>query len=584
MGEADSVTTKQIFITLITLVVAVSPALRVDAQKDNVCVQRKVPQLTEVLPKTGIKFVHVAAPEKKYIVESMSGGVLMIDFDRDGWLDIYFPNSPSVEMVLKGEKARSALYRNNGDGTFADVTTKSGTAYPGFAMGGAVGDYNNDGWPDMYVTCLGGNVLYRNNGDGTFTDVAKAAGVVDGRWSAGAAFADYNGDGFLDLMVANYVDYKLSDMPGFGSLPSCKFRGIDVQCGPRGLKGAGDSLFKNNGDGTFTEVAKQMGTDDPGGFYGMQMVWADYGNRGKLDAYVANDSTANFLFRNDGNKFTEIGLEAGTAVSGDGSEQGSMGVAVGDYLHTGRFSIFVTNFADEYNTLYRNDGDFNFTDVSFAAKVAQVSRPYVGWGTGFFDIDNDTWLDLFVVNGHVYPQMDQISSGMGYRQRKLLHINQGDGTFCDASALAGPALQEQRASRGAAFGDLDNDGRIDVVIGDLDGAPSILRNEGNDGNNWITLELAAVKGSPLAIGARVKITTGNIVQTEEIRSGVSYLSQSDLRLHFGLGKAAKADVVEIRWPSGRTEILKDVPAGKFYSILEGSGIVPFEKIRPAAKR
>ena len=571
-------------ITLSALWVIIAGAFApVIAQKDGVCINRKVPQLVDVLGKTGIKFVHTSAPEKKYIVESMSGGVLLVDYDRDGWQDIYFTNAPTVEMALKGEKARSALYRNNGDGTFADVTAKAGVGSPGFAMGGAVGDVDNDGWPDVYVTCLGGNVLYRNNGDGTFTDITKTAGVSDGRWSTGAAFGDYNGDGFLDLLVGNYVDFKLNDLPGFGSLPTCKFRGIDVQCGPRGLKGAGDSLFRNNGDGTFTDVTKPSGVEDAGGFYGMQVVWSDFANRGKLDAYIANDSTPNFFYRNDTTKFTDTGLESGTAVSGDGSEQGSMGVAVGDYLHTGRFSIFVTNFVDEYNTLYRNDGDFNFSDVSFAAKVAQASRPYVGWGTGFFDLDNDTWLDLLVVNGHVYPQMDQISSGLGYRQRKLLHINQGDATFCDGSTLAGPALQEQRASRGAAFGDLDNDGHIDVVVGDLDRAPSILRNDGSSGNHWITLELAAVKGNPLAIGARVKLTTGTVVQTEEIRSGASYLSQNDLRVHFGLGKALKADSIEIRWNSGKTEILKDVPADKFYSILEGSGIVPVEKIRPAAK-
>ena len=550
------------------------------AQTENACVNRKIPQLIDIVKQTGINFKHTSAPEKKYIVESMSGGVLLLDYDRDGWLDIYLTNAPTVEMALKGEKSKSLLYRNNHDGTFTDVTDKAGIGFPGFAMGGAVGDYNNDGFPDIYVTCLGGNVLYRNNGDGTFTDVTKQAGVADGRWSTGAAFGDYDGDGFLDLMVTNYVDFKLNDLPGFGSLPTCKFRGVDVQCGPRGLKGAGDSLFHNNGDGTFTEVGKQMGTDDPGGFYGMQTVWSDFGNRGKLDNYVANDSTPNFFYRNDGNKFSEVGLESGTGVSGDGSEQGSMGVAIGDYLHTGRFSIFATNFVDEHNVLYRNDGNYNFTDVSFNAKIAQTSRPYVGWGTGFFDLDNDTWLDLLVVNGHVYPQMDEISSGLGYLQRKLLSVNRGDGTFCDASEQAGAALQEKRSSRGAAFGDLDNDGNIDVVIGDLDNSPMILHNEGDKSNHWATFELAAKTGSPLAIGARVTITSGGVTQTEEVRSGGSYLSQNDLRVHFGLGKSTKIDSAEIRWTDGKTETLKDIPADKFYSILEGEGIVPFEKIRP----
>jgi hypothetical protein len=553
------------------------------AQTD-VCKDRAIPQLKDIYSQTGIKFVHTSAPEKKYIVESMSGGVLLIDYDRDGWLDIYFTNAPTVEMALKNEKSKSALYRNNGNGTFTDVTDKAGVGFPGYAMGGAVADYNNDGFPDMYVTCLGGNVLYKNNGNGTFTDVTKQAGVADGRWSAGAAFGDADGDGFLDLYVANYVDFKFNDLPGFGSLPTCKFRGIDVQCGPRGLKGAGDSFFRNNGDGTFTDISKQLGLDDPQGYYGMQPVFSDFGNTGKPDIYVANDSTPNFLYRNDGKgKFSDEGLISGTAVSGDGSEQGSMGVAVGDYLHTGNFAIYVTNFVDEYNTLYRNNGKYDFTDVSFSAKVAQFSRPYVGWGTGFFDLDNDTWLDLFAVNGHVYPQMDQISSGARYRQGKILYINLGDGTFCNATASGGAALSELRVSRGAAFGDLDNDGNIDIVVEDLDASPMILKNEGDKTNHWLTLELGAKQGNPLAIGARVKVTTGNIVQSAEIRSGESYLSQNDMRVHFGLGKAAKADSIEIRWNSGKIETIKDVAADKFYAVLEGEGIVPTEKIRPKKK-
>jgi hypothetical protein len=553
--------------------------------QDDVCKDRKIPQLTDVYSKTGIKFVHTSAPEKKYIVESMSGGVLLIDYDRDGWLDIYFTNAPTVEMALKNEKSKSLLYRNNRNGTFTDVTDRAGVGFPGYAMGGAVADYNNDGFPDIYVTCLGGNVLYKNNGDGTFTDVTKQAGVADGRWSTGAAFGDYDGDGFLDLFVANYVDFKLNDLPGFGSLPTCKFRGVDVQCGPRGLKGAGDSFFRNNGDGTFKEISKQLGIDDPQGYYGMQPIFSDFGNTGRPDIYVANDSTPNFFYRNEGKgTFSDDGFISGTAVSGDGSEQGSMGVAVGDYLHTGNFAIYVTNFVDEYNTLYRNNGNYDFTDVSFNAKVAQVTRPYVGWGTGFFDLDNDTWLDLFAVNGHVYPQMNQISSGAKYKQNKLLFINKGDTTFCNASTQAGTALTELRVSRGTAFGDLDNDGNIDIVIEDLDSVPMILKNEGDKSNHWITLELGAKQGNPLAIGARIKITTGKIIQTEEIRSGGSYLSQNDLRVHFGLGAATKIDSIEVRWNSGKIETIKDVEVDKFLAILEGEGLVPVEKIRPKMKK
>jgi hypothetical protein len=558
---------------------------RIILAQTDVCKDRKIPQLNDIYSKTGINFVHTSAPEKKYIVESMSGGVVLIDYDRNGLLDIYFTNAPTVEMTLKNEKAKSLLYRNNGDGSFTDVTDKAGVGFPGFAMGGAVGDFNNDNLPDLYVTCLGGNVLYRNNGDGTFSDVTKQAGVADGRWSAGAAFGDYDGDGFLDLFVSNYVDFKFNDLPGFGSLPTCKFRGIDVQCGPRGLKGASDSVFRNNGDGTFAEVSKQLGLDDPMGYYGMQPVLADFGNSGRLDVYIANDSTPNFFYRNEGKgKFSEEGLISGTAVSSDGSEQGSMGVAIGDYLNSGNLAIFVTNFADEYNTLYRNNGNYDFTDVSFAAKVAQVSRPYVGWGTGFFDLDNDSWLDLFVVNGHVYPQMDQTSSGARYKQSKLLFINKGDGTFCNATQQGGTALSELRVSRGAAFGDIDNDGNVDIVVEDLDSSPMILKNSGDKTNRWITLELAAKQGNPLAIGARIRVTTGKIVQTEEIRSGSSYLSQNDLRVHFGLGKATKVDSLEIRWNSGKVETIKDVSADKFYGILEGEGIVPFEKIRPKVKK
>ncbi len=550
------------------------------------CAGRTVPQLEDVTAKAGVNFKHTADPAKKYIVESMSGGVILFDYDRDGWPDIYFTNAPTVEMAIKGQKSRGALYHNNHDGTFTDVTEKSGLASPCFAMGGAVGDYDNDGWPDLYVTCLGGNTLYHNNGDGTFTDVTAKAGVADGRWSTGAAFGDYDGDGFVDLIVANYVDFRLNDLPGFGSSPNCKYRGLDVQCGPRGLKGAGDSLFHNNGDGTFTDVSKSAGVSDPSGYYGMSAVWVDFNNTGRPDIYIANDSTPKFLYKNLGDgKFKDIGLESGTAVSEDGSEQASMGIAIGDYLHTGRPSLYITNFSDENNLLYRNDGNWNFTDVSYPSGLALPSLPFVKWGTAFADLDNDGWLDLITVSGHVYPQVDTLPSGARYREPKLLQMNQKDGTFCDASEAAGPALRENHVSRGLAVGDLFNDGNMDVVVGDLDGSPMILRNHGITGRHWVSFELAGTRSNRLALNARIKIVAGGVTQTEEIHSGGSYLSQNDLRVHFGLGAVGKIDSVEIRWPSGKVENLGSLPSDKFYSVLEGSGIVSPDRVRPTpAKR
>jgi hypothetical protein len=548
-------------------------------------VSRPVPQLEDVTARAGINFKHTSDPAKKYIVESMSGGVIVFDYDRDGWPDIYFTNAPSVEMAIKGEKSRGALYHNNRDGTFTDVTEKAGIATPCFAMGGAVGDIDNDGWPDLYVTCLGGNVLYHNNGDGTFTDITAKAGVADGRWSTGAAFGDYDGDGFIDLMVTNYVDFHLNDLPGFGRSPNCKYRGLDVQCGPRGLKGAGDALFHNNGDGTFTDVSKSAGVDDPNGYYGLGVLWADFNNTGRPDIYIANDSTPKFLYKNEGNgKFRDIGLESGTGVSEDGSEQASMGIAIGDYLHTGRPSLYVTNFENENDLLYRNDGNWSFTEVSYPSGVALPSLPWVKWGTAFVDLDNDGWLDLIAVSGQVYPQVDTLPSGGGYRQPKLLHLNQKDGTFCDASDRAGPALTEKRVSRGLAVGDLFNDGNMDVVVSDLDGSPMILRNKGVPGRHWVSFELAGTKSNRLALNARVKLVSDGMTQTEEIHSGGSYLSQNDLRIHFGLGSAKNIDKVEVHWPSGATDTFVNLAADQFYTVLEGHGVVPADQIRPAPKR
>ena len=546
------------------------------------CKDRKVPQLEDVTRKAGIHFTHASAPDARYIIESMSGGVLLLDYDRDGWLDIFFTNAPTVDGLLKGQTAHGALYHNNHDGTFTDVTEKTGVGKPCFGMGGAVGDINNDGWPDIYLTCFGGNFLYRNNGDGTFTDITKAAGVADGRWSTGASFGDYDGDGFVDLMVSNYVEFDMEHPPVFGKGSTCKYMGIDVQCGPRGLKGQGDSLFHNNGDGTFTDVSKKTGLDDSFGFYGLTTVWVDFNNTGRPDLYVANDSNAAYLYRNEGTgKFKEIAPEAGVAFGEDGHEQAAMGVAIGDYLHTGRPAIAISNFSDDNTPLYRNDGNWEFEDVSYAAGVGLPSVPLVKWGIAFVDLDNDTWLDLVTVNGHVYPQVDQLGIRTRFREPKLVQYNQGDGTFCDASDQSGPAILEPRVSRGLAVGDLFNDGNMDLVVEDLQGSPMILRNSGIAGRHWVSFELAGTRSNRLAIGARVKIVAGGITQTTQVLSGGSYLSQNDLRVHFGLGAASKIDSVEIQWPSGQTEVLKDLGVDKFYSVLEGKGIVPAEQIRPA---
>jgi hypothetical protein len=537
-----------------------------------------LPQLVDITNSTGIKFDHLSSPEQKYIVESMSGGVALIDYDRDGWPDIYFTNAESVDMALSGKKARSALYHNNHDGTFTDVTDKAGVGYPCWAMGATVGDYNNDGWPDLLVTCFGGVVLYRNNGDGTFTDVTKQAGLSnDSGWATGAAFGDYDGDGWADLFVSHYVDFHLDDLPAFGSSKTCQYRGINVQCGPRGLKGSPDNLYHNNGDGTFADVSKKAGVSDLPNSFGLTVVWEDFDNDGRLDLFVANDGQRNYLLRNDGNgHFTEISYTAGVAVSQDGAEQANMGVALGDYQHTGRSSIAVTHFSDEYAALFRNDGEMNFSDVSFASRIAPSTVPYVGWGDAFFDFANDGWLDLFLVNGHVYPQVDTIEGGPKYREPKLLFLNQRNGTFKDVSKVVGPAIQLAQVSRGVATGDLFNDGRIDVVVENLEGGPMILRPEGGPSNHWISFELEGTKSNRLALNARVKATAGDLVQTGEVLSGGSYLSQNDLRLHFGLGSKDHLEKAEIIWPDGKTETLASLAADHFYYVREGEGIIPIQ--------
>ena len=545
------------------------------------CAGRAIPQLEDVTARAGITFTHASDPDKKYIPDSMSGGVILIDYDRDGWPDIYFTNAPTITMALHGEKAYGALYHNNHDGTFTDVTAHSGLTHSCIAMGGAVGDYNNDGWPDLYITCLGGNILYRNNGDGTFTDVTAQAGVANGGWSTGAAFGDYNNDGFVDLMVANYVKFNLHNLPTFGSETYCKYRGMDVQCGPRGLPGSQDALYRNNGDGTFTNVSTLAGVNGPSEYYGLGVVWVDFNNTGHQDIYVANDSTPNYLYKNLGNgKFEDIGLESGTALSDDGSEQASMGIAVGDYNHTGRPSLHVTDFENENDDLYRNDGGWNFTEVSYPSGLAVSSLPFVKWGTAFADFANDGWLDLLTVNGHVYPQVDKLSSGARYEEPMLLQMNEGNGKFCDASREAGPAIQIPRVSRGLAVGDLFDNGNMDAVVENIDGRPVILRNRGIAGRHWVSFELAGTKSNRLALGARVKIEADGMTQTGWVLSGGSYLSQNDLRVHFGLGAATKIETVTVYWPSGHVDVIHNLEADRYYSVLEGAGIVPFSRIRP----
>ncbi len=525
-------------------------------------------QFNDITNQSGITFKHALSPEKKYISESMSGGVALFDYDNDGYLDIYFVNSLTVELLKANKKTRSVLYRNNHDGTFSDVTDKARVGDVGWGMGCAVGDFNNDGFDDLYVTSIGPDHLFKNNGNGTFTDVTQKAGVSDPRFSTGAAFLDYDNDGKLDLFVTNYVGFDMNNLPTFGEGPTCQFKGVPVQCGPRGLPGAGDSLFHNNGDGTFTDVSKKAGVADSRGYYGLDVVGSDFDGDGWIDIFVANDSTPNFLYHNNGNgTFSEIGFESGTALDKNGNEQGCMGVTLGDYDHDGLLDLFITNFDDEHNVLYRNAGKGSFVDVSYESGVAMISLPYVGWGTKFFDYDNDGWVDLFIANGHAYPQRDR------YRQRKLLHRNNRDGTFSEVAAQAGSALMEERASRGTAFGDIDNDGDVDVVVNDLDGTPQLLRNDGGNKNNWIMVKTIGTKSNRNGIGAKVKVVAGDLTQLDEVRSGGSYISQNDLRLHFGLEKRTTVDLIQVRWPSGAVDTLTNVTVNKVVTVKEGKGLV-----------
>jgi enediyne biosynthesis protein E4 len=519
-------------------------------------------------------------PEKSTILETPGSGVALIDYDNDGWLDIYLLNGSTV-AALKGKEAppRAMLLHNNHDGTFTDVTEKAGVANERWGFGVAVGDYDCDGWPDIYVSNFGKNRLYHNNHDGTFTDVAEKAGVTLGGWSTGATWGDYDRDGLLDLFVPGYVKFDPDNPPiaGKGGIPPgfCQFRGIDVMCGPRGLPGESDHLFHNNGDGTFTDVSVKAGVSDPRGYYGLASVFVDVDDDGWLDLLVANDSVPKYLYRNkhDGT-FEDISYLSGFALNDEGREQAAMGIAVGDYNRDGKVDFHITNFSDDYNTLYRNDGDASFSDVSFAAGLGNVTIPFLGWGTGFIDFDNDGLLDIFVANGHVYPGVDKQDWGTTFAQRPLLFRNLNGSKFEEVPPATGSGLAVVVSARGAAFGDLFNDGRIDVVLNVIDSTPVLLRNVVNNSNHWLEIRLVGGAKSPRdAIGAKVFVTTGAIRQRGDVFSGGSYASSSDPSLHFGLGAATKVDKVEIQWPSGTKEEIRIPSVDRIVTVVEGKGMV-----------
>lgn len=519
-------------------------------------------------------------PEKRVILEAKGPGVCLLDYNNDGWLDIYLVNGSTYDALAgKTTAPRAALFRNNHDGTFTNVADFAGVANERWGYGCTVGDYNNDGWPDIYVTNYGKNRLYRNNHDGTFTDVAEQAGVALDTWSTGATFGDYDGDGNLDLFVGGYIHLDLKNLPVSGSRSAgygfCQYRGVEVMCGPRGLEGAHDHLYHNNGNGTFTDVSKQLGVDDPDRYYALGALFADVNNDGKPDLLVANDSTPNYLYINKGNgTFEDDSYTSGYALNQSGREAANMGIAAGDYMNNGHLDIVNTTFADDYNILFQNDGKGNFNDVSYEAGIAVSSIPFVGFGDGFLDYDNDGWLDLLIINGHVYPQVDQHPEwGESYAERPLLYHNSKNGKFTLVPAVEGTGLAVVSVGRGAAFGDLFNDGKIDVVVNNMDGVPVLLRNVNNDLHHWVEMKLIGGPKSPRdAVGATVYLTAGGIRRRQDVLSGGSYLSSNDMRVHFGLGNLDHVDGVEIHWPSGFIEKVAPPAVDRIYTITEAKGI------------
>jgi hypothetical protein len=541
----------------------------------------------------GVSFINVARESglnrktifggehnNKYLLETTGCGVAFYDYDNDDWLDIFLVNGWRLEGFPQGQEPVSRFFKNNRDGTFTDVTAKSGLIHYGWGQGVCTGDYDNDGFDDIYITSFGKNVLYHNNGDGTFTDVTAKAGVgTNGkRWNTGCAFVDYDRDSHLDLFVANYIDLDLATAPLPESGP-CNYKGVLVACGPPGLIGGKNILFHNNGDGTFSDVSERAGISETNGTFGLGVLTADFNNDGWPDIYVANDSTASALYQNKKNgTFSDVAMEAGCALSADGKPQAGMGVSAADYDLDGNLDIVKTNFAGDTPSLYHNIGSGNFEDATFPAGLGKHTQ-FLGWGCGFFDMDNDGWPDILICNGHVYPEVEQLRTEAGYAQQKILYRNLRNGHFEDVSSEGGAGIMVPVASRGAAFGDFDNDGDIDVVVNTVNDYPQLLRCDSRLENNWLKIKTIGTKSNRSGIGARLRCVTHPPGETkphqqiDEVRSGGSYISQNDLRVHFGIGKAEKVELLEIRWPSGALDTLKDVQPNQLIVVKEGQGIV-----------
>jgi hypothetical protein len=530
-------------------------------------------KLVDVASKAGVTLLNICGDvSKDFIVDANGSGVAWLDFDDDGTLDLLIVNGSTREHLGQGGDPMVALYRNDGKGHFDDVTARSGLTRRGWGNGVCVADYDNDGFSDVYVSGIGGGALFHNNGDGTFSDVTRRARVGnEARWGTGCAFGDYNRDGFVDLYVANYVKFNEEKIPRRAETAGCKFMVVDVYCGPKSLEGEPDVLYKNNGDGTFSDVTASARISDPG-YPGFGVLFSDLDNDGWPDIYVANDSAPHFFFHNNGDgTFTDKALIAGVAVSGDGREQAGMGVDAGDYNGDGFQDLIVTNFSHDYNTLYENHGTGFFTDASYRMGIATGSGPYMGWGVGFVDIDNDGWLDVLIANGHVYPQVDGHGIGTRYLQRKQLFKNFDGRRFKNITGDVGGGLLIEKSSRGAAFGDYDNDGRIDVIVSNINDRPTLLHNE-TAGGHWATFRLIGSRSNRDAVGAKLTVTAGRRRQLVEVRSGGSYVSHNDLRAHVGLGDAVRIDSAEIRWPSGMTETVNGLAGDRFYVAREGQGI------------